>query len=166
MQCVVFHSYIHLILWLFQTKNIMSNILHVPFFLPSSVRMTMSIVISTTPLALPRNVQGVIVPFPSNSWRSIGIIGANAGTRSAIWSINKVNSWCISAHGWSSSLLISECQDQLQSTSSSVHIFSGREWSRGQTGRRSRDSSGALRRAHTNGTRSVPHMDVRLTPLP
>ena len=92
MQCVAFHSSLHLIRWL-RTKNALSSILRVPFVLLSSVRRTritnmktMSVVTTTTPLVLPRNAQGVIVPFSSSSWRSIGIKGTNASTLSATWS--------------------------------------------------------------------------------
>ena len=68
---------------------------------------TTSIVVSTTPLGLPRNAQGVIMPFSSSSWRSTGIIGTNAGTPEC-YMINKVNCQCRSADGcWNLLELIS-----------------------------------------------------------
>ena len=105
----------------------MSSISCVPSVLLSSVRRThitnmktMTIVISTTPLVLPRNAQGVIMPFSSSSWRSIGIIGTNAGTPSATWSTRRiagVDSLMIVRIHLNSFLLVLECQDQLQTTS-------------------------------------------------
>ena len=149
MQCVVFHLSLHLIHWLPQTKNTMSNILLVPFFLPPPARRAHITNITQSlfsfPLLhsfLPRNAQGVIVPFSSSSWRSIGIKGTNASTLSATWSTRWIASadrlMVVGIH-WNSFLL--ECQDQLQTISKSVHNCSGREWTRVLRGRRSRDSS-------------------------
>ena len=81
---------------------------------------TMSIVAPTTPLVLPRNAQGVIVPFSSSSWRSTGIIGTNAGTPSATWStrwIAGADSLMVFIIHLNPFLLVLECQDQLQTTS-------------------------------------------------
>ena len=42
---------------------------------------TTSIVVSTTPLSLPRNAQGVIAPFSNSLRRPMGIIGMNVALR-------------------------------------------------------------------------------------
>ena len=124
MQCVVFHLSLHLIRWLPKTKNTLSSILCVPFVLLSSVRRTCyendktSNVVPNTQLVLPRNAQGVIVPFSNSLWRPTGIIGTNAGTPSATWSTRWIASadrlMVVRIH-FNSFLL--ECQDQLWMTS-------------------------------------------------
>ena len=100
MQCVAFHSSLHLIRWLSETEDSLSSILRVSFVLLSSVHRThitnmktMSVVISTTSLVLPRNAQGMIVPI-FKQFAEIDRSDRDECWHSDCYMINKVNSLC------------------------------------------------------------------------
>ena len=127
MQCVAFHSPNIPFADFPRQKNTQSSILRVPFVLLSSVRRThitnmktMSVVISTTSLVLPRNAQGMIVPI-FKQFAEIDRNDRDECWHSEYYMINKVNSRCgfavvVIIH-LNSFLLVLECQDQLQRTS-------------------------------------------------